>query len=113
MVKSDAYQQTFIEFTNYQVFWDEPLNSSVELHISMLEADRIAFIGSAPRLAEDVVCSSRLPSRLARRTRFKASGPAQRLDAFFFAQSHLAFADHPQETRLPCVVAIARAPGTE
>ncbi|MGD8423052.1 MAG: hypothetical protein PVG36_00715 [Methyloceanibacter sp.] len=89
------------------------MNSSVELHIYEAAADLIAFIGSAPRLAEDVVCSSRLPSRLARRTRFKASGPAQRLDAFFFAPSHLAFADHPQETRLPCVVAVARGPGTE
>ena len=36
-----------------------------------LEADHVAFIGSAPRLAEDVIRSCRLPSRHAReKTRF-------------------------------------------
>jgi len=40
-------------------------------YVWALEADHIAFIGSAPRLAEDVIRSCRLPSRHAReKTRF-------------------------------------------
>jgi len=37
-------------------------------YLFSLEASHIAFIGSAPRLAEDVVRSCRLPSRHARET---------------------------------------------
>jgi hypothetical protein len=110
VVKSDAYQQTFIEFTTYQVFWDEPLNSSVELHISTPEAGYIAFIGSAPRLAEDVVCSSRLPSRLARRTRLGVQ-PRAAVGRLFLCPAVFPIG-HPQKTARQTAVAIARDAAT-
>ena len=48
-----------------------------------LEASHIVFIGSAPRLAEDVVRSCRLPSRHARENNaLLAPNHAQRLGAF-------------------------------
>ena len=55
-----------LHFVKFSSLW--ALKSPQVLHICCPEADHIVFIGSAPRLAEDVVCSCRLPSRHARET---------------------------------------------
>ncbi len=53
-------------------------------YVFSLEASHTVFIGSAPRLAEGVVRSCRLPSRHAReKNALLAPNHAQRLGAFF------------------------------